>query len=128
MAFVYYNANPMEKSVGDCTVRAISTVLNKSWDEVFIGLAVFDYLNKDMPSGNKVWHEYLEANGYTKYSIPDDYPNCYTVLDFSKDYPVGSFILGTGEHVIAVIDGNYYDTWDSGDEIPAFYWKKRKEI
>lgn len=41
MAFVYYNANPIGKSVGDCTVRAISTVLNKSWDEVFVGLVVF---------------------------------------------------------------------------------------
>jgi len=33
-------------------------------------------------------------------------------------------ILATGTHVIAVGDGNYYDTWDSGQEVPIYYWRK----
>jgi hypothetical protein len=33
-------------------------------------------------------------------------------------------MLATGTHVVAVIDGNYYDTWDSGDEVPIALWKK----
>ena len=30
-------------------------------------------------------------------------------------------------HVVAVIDGNYYDTWDSGDKIPIYYWYKANQ-
>lgn len=126
MNFVYYNANPNKTDVGDCTIRAISTVLNKSWDEVYIGLSVLGFEHKDMPSSNNIWHKYLEENDYNRFFIPDECPNCYTIKDFVKDYPVGSYVLGTGKHVVAVIDGKYYDTWDSGNKIPAFYWKKER--
>ena len=27
-------------------------------------------------------------------------------------------------NVIAVIDGDYYDSWDSGNEVPIYYWKQ----
>ena len=27
-------------------------------------------------------------------------------------------------HVVTVQDGKYYDTWDSGNEIPVYYWEK----
>ena len=27
-------------------------------------------------------------------------------------------------NAVGVIDGDYYDTWDSGNEIPIFYWRK----
>ena len=29
-------------------------------------------------------------------------------------------------HVIAVENGDYYDNWDSGDEVPIYYWERRK--
>lgn len=35
MGFIYFNPNPKEKSVGDCTVRAISLFTNKDWFETF---------------------------------------------------------------------------------------------
>lgn len=34
MAYRHYNENPNYKSVGDCTIRAISKVLNQSWDNI----------------------------------------------------------------------------------------------
>lgn len=113
--------------VGDCTVRALSNVMGLSWDEVYIGLVTYGYILKDMPSGNRVWQEYLNDNGYNRYTIHDQCPNCYRVIDFIRDHPKGNYILGTGKHVIAVKDGNYYDTWDSGREIVTSYWKKEKE-
>ena len=27
-------------------------------------------------------------------------------------------------HVVCVEDGKYFDSWDSGNEIPLFYWEK----
>lgn len=78
----------------------------------------------DMPSSNAVWGAYLRSNGFRVYAIPNYCPDCYTVEDFCADNPYGRYILATGEHVVAVEDGDYYDTWDSGDEIPIYYWKE----
>lgn len=78
----------------------------------------------DMPSSNAVWSAYLKSGGYTKNIIPSTCPDCYTVKQFCEDNPRGDFLLATGTHVVAVKDGNYYDTWDSGDEVPAFYFSK----
>jgi hypothetical protein len=77
-----------------------------------------------MPSENDVWGTYLYNMGYDRYLIPNTYPRCYTIRDFAYDHPRGEFIVGTGTHVVAVINGDYYDSWDSGEEIPLFYWRK----
>ena len=78
----------------------------------------------DMPSSNAVWGKYLRNKGFRRYILPDTCPECYTVRDFCYDFPRGLYLLATGEHVIAVENGDYYDSWDSGDEIPLFYWRK----
>ena len=56
--------------------------------------------------------------------ILDEYPDYYTVEDFCADHPKGTYVLGTGSHAVAVVDGFYYDAWDSGNEIPIYYWKE----
>lgn len=40
MAFIPYNANPLYKDTDDCTVRAISLFTGKTYDEIFVGIAV----------------------------------------------------------------------------------------
>ena len=79
----------------------------------------------DMPSANRVWGEYLKSKGFKKFQMPDMCPECYTVRDFCQHNPHGIFILGTGEHVVCVIEGDYYDSWDSGYEIPIYYFQRR---
>ena len=37
-----------------------------------------------------------------------------TVETFAKDHPEGTFILNVANHEVAVVDGLYYDTWNSG--------------
>lgn len=125
MSYIYYNPNPMGLSVGDCTIRAISKITNTSWEITYLNLILQGYKMYDMPSANRVWGEYLRENGYIRRIIPDTCPNCYTVRDFCVDHPIGRYILGTGEHVVAVVDGNYYDSWNSGNEIPIYYFERR---
>lgn len=120
----YINPNPYNNFVGDCTVRAISIILNQDWDETYLYLTMKGYEMGDMPSSNAVWGAYLKSMGFKRYIIPNECPDCYTVKDFCKDHPKGHYILATGTHVIAIIDGFYYDTWDSGELIPIYYWKK----
>ncbi len=125
MSYVYYNPNPLKLSVGDCTIRAISRALNMSWKRTFLSLAIQGFQMYDMPSANRVWGEYLKTKGFKRHQMPDMCPDCYTVKDFCRHNPTGTFILGTGEHVVCVIDGNYYDSWDSGNEIPIYYFQRR---
>lgn len=126
MGFIPANPNPSENLTGDCVIRAISITTGKDWETVFLELMVQGFMMHDMPSSNEVWAEYLWENGFERRVIPNTCPKCYRVKDFVVDYPKGSYILATGTHVIAVKDGNYFDTWDSGNEIPIYYWKKEE--
>lgn len=125
MSYVYYNPNPLKLSVGDCTIRAISRALNYSWKHTYLSLAIQGFLMYDMPSANRVWGEFLKSQNFIKRQIPDTCPDCYTIRDFCIDNPIGTFIVGTGEHVVCVINGDYYDSWDSGNEIPIYYFERR---
>lgn len=122
--FIPYNPNPMGKYVGDCTIRAIAKATNQDWDTVYMGLVTTGYFLKDVPSSNEVWGRYLTDNGFKRRPIPDTCPDCYTVREFCLDHKYGTYILGTGSHVIACIDGNYYDTGDSGSEVPIIYYER----
>ena len=122
--FIPVNPNPENNLTGDCTIRAISIVTNQDWDTTYIGLAIEGFILKDMPSSNRSWMKYLYNHGFRRYIIPDTCPDCYTVSQFCMDNPLGTYLLATGSHVVAIIDGNYYDTWDSGQEVPIYYFKK----
>lgn len=122
--FKRYNPNPQHNQVGDCVVRSVSKILGYDWERTYIELALQGFMMCDMPSANAVWGAYLKNKGFTRHVIPDNCPDCYTVAEFAEDNPHGKYILATGSHVIAVSDGNYYDTWDSGGEIPVYYWSK----
>lgn len=125
MSYIYYNPNPLNLSVNDCTVRAISKVTNMSWKETYLNLLIQGYMMCDVPSSNRVWGELLNRFGFKRRLLPDTCPNCYTVRDFCQDFPTGIYLLGTGEHVVTVIDGDYYDSWDSGNEIPLYFFERK---
>lgn len=125
MGYIYYNPNPEKNVTGDCVVRALTLVLNEDWDTAYIGICTQGFLMKVMPATNSVWGAYLRQKGFVRLQIPNTCPDCYTVRDFCNENQNGTFLLATGEHVIAVIDGNYYDGWDSGDEVPIYFWKKK---
>ena len=127
MSFIKTNPNPQGSYVGDCTIRAICIATKKSWFEVYTELALKGLQMCDMPSSNQVWGAYLRDNGFKRHVVPDTCPECYTVKDFCGEHFKGTYVLGTGSHVVTVIDGDYYDTWDSGDEQPIYYWSKGEE-
>lgn len=94
-----YNPNPKKRLVGDCVIRALTKLLHKSWDDVYIDLAIEGYKAADMPSANHVWGKYIEEHGYKKMLIPDTCPDCYTIEQFCRDHKEGYFLVATGSHV-----------------------------
>lgn len=120
--FIFYNPNPTQLLVGDCVIRALSKLLDEDWESVFISLCTKALSIHDMPSANRVWERFLADKNYERSIIPNTCPDCYTVKDFCSEHKNGKFLLATGEHVVAIVDGNYFDTWDSGDEHPIYYW------
>lgn len=122
--FKNFNINPIHKRADDCTVRAISKALGERWEDVYTDLCLEGLRYYDMPSSNYVWGSYLKKKGFTRHIIPDSCPQCYTVADFADDHPIGTYILALSGHVVACIDGCVYDTFDSTDRVPVYYWEK----
>lgn len=118
------NLNPDGKSVGDCVIRALSKVLKQPWEQTYTELATYGLAKHDLPSSNSVWGSYLRDKGFTRHIIPDSCPDCYTVASFCDDHPSGTYILALSGHVVAVKHGDYFDTWDSGNEVPIYFWRK----
>lgn len=117
------NPNPKHKHVSDCVIRAICFAFDMRWYEVYDDLYEVGRGDCDMPSSDSVWGHYLQMRGCKAFMLPEACPRCITISEFAKLYPKGIYIIGTGNHAVAVIDGDYYDSWDSGDEIPSFFWK-----
>lgn len=127
MAFRFYNPNPHGNIVGDCVIRATAKVLGTDWDTAYAVVSLQGFKDKDMPSSNGVWARCLDAHGFHPEIAMCQYlkPPC-TVRTFADSHPTGRFLLFVGGHVVTVIDGDYYDTWDSGNLVPFFYWKEKR--
>lgn len=125
--WVEYNPNPTGRRVGDCAVRAVSMALGVDWETAYAMMAVNGFSMGDMPNANSVWGAVLRQNGFYRESLPDSCPDCYTAEDFSKDHSKGVYVLGFGNHVATVVDGNIYDAWDSSKEIPQYVWYRKEK-
>ena len=122
----YYNPNPHGQQAGDCAVRAICAATGKPWDEVYLDLCLCGLLHGDWGSNNAVWGNYLKKLGYKRDVVPNTCPDCYTVKNFCDDHRHGIYVLAVPNHVVAVVDGCYVDTWDSGNETPFYYFCKEE--
>lgn len=123
--YVEYNPNPKQiVVVGDCVIRAIAKATGMTWKETLLELTYQGISMGDLPNANHVWMNYLKRLGFKRYVIPDTCPNCYTVKDFCVDHPKGVYVLATGTHAVTVINGKYYDAWDSGQEVPVYYFER----
>jgi hypothetical protein len=125
MKFEFYNPHPLKNRIGDCAIRALTKALNKSWEQIYIDLVIDGFVRYDLPNADIVWGRYLIKNGFHRVLIPDDGLGDYTVEDFANDHPKGTYVLSMpGKHVVTIVDGILYDTWNSSEEVPSFYFTK----
>ena len=127
--FHFYNANPFGKYTGDCVVRAISVATETDWEEVVLGLATTACLTGYSMCSKEGFDKYLENHGWVKNPQPRKANGKkYTGKEFGRwavkngiDRAVAK--IG-GHHVVAVIDGKVWDTWDSTGGCIGNYWTK----
>lgn len=124
--FQFYNPNPVRSDggVGDCAVRAVAKALGISWEEAYTKLTANGFLMGELPNNDLVWGSVLRQNGFTREIIPNTCPECYTVADFCRDNPSGTYVVKSDGHVATVVDGTLFDSWDSSTNIPIYAWKK----
>lgn len=121
--WIYANPNPRYLEVPDCVIRAVCIATGRSWHDVYWDICTIGAWECNMPSADHVWGKYLYDSGFEPFLLPESCPECVTIREFCRMFPFGTYIVGTGYHAVAVIDGNYYDSWDSGNEVPSFFWR-----
>lgn len=126
--YQYYNPNPRGRwYAGDCVIRAISKAEGRdNWEKIYAGLSVYGFMIGEIANNNAVWDSYLRDNGYRREILPNTCPLCYTIEDFAREHPNGTYIVATGRHAVAVVDGDWFDSWNSGAEVPIYYYIKEK--
>lgn len=120
--FVYYQPNKMDvkDEYGDCTVRALSKALNCSWLEAFEEMIPICRREQatnifDVPAKKRA--DLLTMLGFTYTGISTkEGTKRPTVDSFAKEHKTGTYIVNVAHHVVAVVDGKYFDTWDSGQK------------
>ena len=143
-AYKYYNANTRNNNVGDCVKRAISLALGRDYDEVSAELNKLKRsLNVDAFNVPYVYSRYLRKFNVVPKNLNPTAENSVTESEFAKAYPSGTYILEVGKaklssysrfktyvpsnHLVAVIDGDIYDSWDSSDDIVHVVYKVKEE-
>ena len=124
--WVYYNPSPSGRNVGDCSIRAVAKALGVDWETAYALTASAGFQMNDVQSSNAVWGSVLRRHGFVRSSIPPTCPDCYTAADFARDHPHGVYVLGFGNHTATIRDGRLFDSYDSSQMVPQYYWEKVK--
>ena len=124
--WIYANPNPCRQEEPDCVIRAIAIAMDMSWRRVHWDLCMMSHDKCTMPSVNWLWGLYLSKHGFERFLLPDSCPECISVREFARRYPEGTYVIGTGSHAVCVINGNWYDAWDSAEETPTYFYRKKE--
>lgn len=126
-----YNANTSNKNTGDCVARSISLALGMDYDEVKRGLKKVGH-EMNIPG----WNYFRGFTRYIREQVGYDiswrkpvevFNRTMTVEEFSQELDTGTYLLlcgkveGSTNHMVACIDGNYYDSWDSSNRIVSYF-------
>jgi len=119
------NKKDLKDQYGDCVIRALTKATNKEWVEIFDELVPIAKEKQCMPNSKPCYEAYILNNGFTYQGISNKKGTKRPTVDrFAKDHPKGIYILRVANHIVTVVDGIYYDTWDSGHKSLYGYWEK----
>lgn len=128
--FHYYNANPKNRLTTDCVVRAIATAViwEDAYNTVIKEMAHFQIKTGFDPGDGSVgMDKFLTSIGFTKRKQPRKSDNTkYTGKEFcemiGKEHKRIVANIG-GNHTVAIIKGQVWDTWNSTGKTIGNYWE-----
>ena len=118
--YIYYQPNDkdLKDQVGDCQIRALSKALNLSWLETFdliIPICRSQQTTAIFSCELQKTKEAMEYLGFEYHGVSNKKGTTRpTVESFAKSHPKGRYVVTVSHHVVAVVDGQYFDTWNSG--------------
>lgn len=122
--WILYNPNPTTDKANDCSIRAYCAAEDLEWDDAYDTACQYGKSNNLMPNDNANCKNILEAEyGYTFVKLSKEEKGI-TVKEFAIKHSEGTYVLSVPSHLVTVINGEYYDTWDSGDKKVKAYYKK----
>lgn len=124
--FRKYNPNPLSNTVEDCAQRAISAALDVDWDTASDLIHDMAKAMGQPEHSDAAWGAVLRRAGFYRAIVPNSCPDCFSVADFCREHPRGVYVLKTSGHVVTVIDGQAWDSWDSTGETVIYYFYRRK--
>ena len=112
-----FNPNPKKRNIGDCTLRAYCAAFGIDWEEAFDLASKIAKENSSMIQyvSDKILQEHFGCTideKYNKKTVKGK--DRITVNEFALQHPYGKYVLHVRGHLVAVIDGRFYDSWDSG--------------
>lgn len=123
--YKYYQPNEKHKKACDCVVRALTKACNMTWEQVYKRLCEIGLAEWDMPNSPEVYRIMLLEQGFKMNTIKavkgSKRP---TVESFTKEHKKGIYVLEVANHIVGVVNGCYFDTWDCGDKCLYRYHEK----
>lgn len=118
--FEHYNPHPQDKNVGDCVKRALTKVFELDYMKIQRELNRYKVTTgAKVFNENRNWMPFIEDKGAKRVSGF----HRTRVWDFARQHPKGKFLVRVAKHVIAVVDGIIYDTWDSRNYSIGRVWE-----
>lgn len=125
--FIRYNANAAGRSTGDCVKRALSLAFDVPYNEMAKELiAKMKELHQEQWNIRYVYEKVIKAHGGS-----DEAPTPDPMMKLSEFADTigkkGTWLVATGSkpnrsnHIVCIIDGTIYDSWDSTEEYVVRY-------
>ena len=124
--YEFLNLNPKGRNANDCVFRALSGLLDQSWETTVRELTELAIKKALSPNEKRCFAEYLKIKGYTQFKEPRTFQNKkITVRQFLTENPgVTCFAAVGSQHVTFIQNGKVRDSWDSSKKIMHAYWRK----
>lgn len=124
---VRYNANTRGTNTQDCSVRSISLAFNMDYRKVkqILNDCMLKSRGHAYNSSNNIKYALIHEFNVPESDILDIRTQKLTVSEFADQNPSGTFLIGCsknpnpsseyvfGGHLVTIINGKIFDTWDS---------------
>ena len=114
--YKFHNNNSLGLFTNDCTIRAISTATNNTWDDTYEHLSNTARLKGKMMDDKVFIKEYLDERYKRIYNTPK------TVGETAGTYSDNILLITRNGHIVCSKYGVVYDSFDCRDRLVEYCW------